>query len=117
MNSPNPSNELTPAAIAISLLGDGEDDAIGIDGTPDAVAVALFVAVVVIVDLMITGVAVAVDVIVTVVVSVLLGDVEPDVRLNITSPASMEKGDELPLVLVKQVLLNGFMLPQQKKGL
>ena len=36
--------------------------------------------------------------IVAVTVSVMLGDVEPDVRLYITNPASTENGAALPLV-------------------
>ena len=59
------------------------------------------------------GAAVTVDVVMIVAVSVLLGAVEPDVRLKITSPASMKNGDELPRVLIKQVLLYGSMLLQQ----
>ena len=42
---------------------------------------------------------------VTETVSVLLGDVEPDVRLKITNPESMENGELLPFVLNEQVLL------------
>ena len=132
ISSPSPSNELTPAATAVSILGDGEGDLVGQFGRPKAVAVAFAVTVVVTVDLRMTGVAVVVVVTVTlrltgaavvvvvtmtVAVSVLLGDVEPDVRLKMTSPASMKNGVELPLVLFKQVLVNGFMLPQQNKGL
>ena len=40
----------------------------------------------------------AVAMIVLVTVSVVLGDVEPDVRLYITSPASTENGAVLPFV-------------------
>ena len=38
---------------------------------------------------------------------VVLRDVEPDVALNITGPASMENGDVLPLVLLMQLLEAG----------
>ena len=117
MSSPSPSSELNPAAIAASPLDDDfEDDALDEDGGSDdaafAVAVTVTVAVVVAVNATLPG---AVDVITTVVVSVLLVDVEPDVRLLITSPASTENGRKLPLVPFKHVLLNGFMLPQQNK--
>ena len=117
ISSPSPSNELTPAAIAVSFLGDGEGDLIGQVGRLEAVVVAFAVTVVVTVDLRMTGAAVVVVVTITVAVSVLLGFVEPDVRFWMTSPASMKNGAWLPLVLLKQVLLNGFMLPQQNKGL
>ena len=86
----------------------------GLDAAAFAVAVAVKVAVVVAAD---TTVSQAMELTVTVVVSVLLGDVEPDVRLKITAPASMKNGEKLPLLPNKQVLLNGFMLPQQNKGL
>ena len=43
-------------------------------------------------------VVVFVAMIVAVTVSVMLGDVEPDVRLYITNPASTENGVALPLV-------------------
>ena len=47
----------------------------------------------------VTGtVVVFVAMIVVVTVSVMLGDVEPDVRLYITNPASTENGAALPLV-------------------
>lgn len=96
-SSPSPNNALTPPAIPTSLLDDdGDDGVVQLVGEPDDVAV-----------------AVTVDVTIIVAVSVLLGDVDPDVRLLITSPAPIENGDELPLVLTRQVLLNGFMLPQQ----
>ena len=38
---------------------------------------------------------------------VVLGDVEPDVGLNITGPASIENGDVLPLVRLMQLLVAG----------
>ena len=95
ISSPSPSTELSPAAIAVSFLGDGEGDLTGQDGRLEAivvafavdVAVAVAVAVVVTVDLRRTGAAVVVVVTMTVAVSVLLGDVEPDVRLKMTCPA------------------------------
>lgn len=43
---------------------------------------------------------------INVAVSVLLGDVEPDVRLKMTCPASTENGAVLPLVAVRHVLLD-----------
>ena len=55
------------------------------------------------------AVAVVVAVMVIEMVSVLLGAVEPDVRLKITSPASMDIGAVLPLVGVMHVLL--YALP------
>ena len=39
--------------------------------------------------------------------SVVLRDVEPDVGLNITGPASIENGDSLPLVLLMQLMVAG----------
>ena len=103
ISSPSPSNELIPAAIAVSFLGDGKGDLTGQDGRLEAVAVAFAVAfavavvvavvvafavaVVVTVDLRMTGAAVVVVVTMTVAVSVLLGDVEPDVRLKMICPA------------------------------
>lgn len=42
-------------------------------------------------------------------------DVEPDVGLNITAPASIENGDVLPLVRLMQLLVPGSDGPQQKK--
>ena len=91
ISSPSPSNELTPAAIAVSFLGDGEGDLTGQDGRLEAVvvtfAVAVAVTVAVTVDLRMTGAAVVVVVTMTVAVSVSLGDVEPDVRLKMTCPA------------------------------
>lgn len=109
-SSPSPNNALTPPAIPTSLLDDdGDDGVVQLVGEPDDVAVAIAVTV----DVTINEAVVAVDVTTIVAVSVLLGDVDPDVRLLITSPAPIENGDELPLVLTRQVLLNGFMLPQQ----
>ena len=60
-------------------------------------------------------VAVAVAVMVTVASFVLLGNVEPDVRLKMTSPTSIGNGAVLPLVAVLQVLLNGLPWLQQNK--
>ncbi len=53
----------------------------------------------------IVAMAVVVAVMVIEIVSVLLGDVEPDVRLKITCPASMDIGAVLPFVGVMHVLL------------
>ena len=46
---------------------------------------------------------------------VVLRDVEPDVGLNITGPASMENGDVLPLVRLVQLLVAESAWPQQKR--
>ena len=65
-------------------------------------------------DAVTVAVAVTVVVVVAEMVSVLLlGDVEPDVRLYITSPAGMENGEWLPLVLNLQVVLEVSDSPQQ----
>ena len=111
MRSASPRNELITAATAVSFLDDENGDLIEPDGTLSEVIVAFAVTVFVTVDLAMAAVVVFVVVIVT--VSALLGSVEPDVRLKMIWPASTEKGEKLPLVLVRQVLLNGFMLPQQ----
>ncbi len=66
---------------------------------------------------MVIGAAISVPVIVSEVVSVLFGEVEPDVRLKITSPASTKKGKELPLVLMRQVLVvESISLQQNRKA-
>ena len=77
-----------------------------IERGPDDIAVAVTV------DVTIEA-FVAVDVMVIVAVSVVLGDVDPDLRSLITGAALIKNGDELPLVLTRQVSLNGFMLLQQ----
>ena len=77
------------AVIATSFSGDDDvgSDEVLVVGESDA---GLQVA---------TGtVVVFVAMIVAVTVSVILGDVEPDVRLYITNPASTENGASLPLV-------------------
>lgn len=51
---------------------------------------------------------------VTVDVSLILGEVEPDVRLNITLPAGTANGAELPSVLLMQLLEDELPGPQQK---
>lgn len=68
-SSPDPNTPPTTAPVTVSPLDD--DDALWAEGESVAVVV-----------------AVAVTVIVTGAISVLLGDVEPDVRLKITFPAS-----------------------------
>ncbi len=50
----------------------------------------------------------------TVVVSLLLGEMEPDVRLNITFPACTGNGAVLPSVLLMQALVDELPAPQQK---
>ena len=115
-SSPNPSKALIPAAIAMSLLDDGDDDVMRLDWLHDSAAAAASVAVTlfrVVGEAAIPGTAVTVDVDTAVVVSVSFGNVEPDVRLKMICPASMKNGDELPLVLTKQLLLAGSMLLQQ----
>ena len=105
--SPSPSNALTaPVAVTSFFNDDGDDGVVQIEGEPGDVAVAVVVDVTM-------EVLVAADVTMTVTVSVVLGDVDPDVRLLITSPASIKNGAELPLELIRQVLLNGSMLLQQ----
>ena len=54
------------------------------------------------------------DDIVTVIVSLLLGEVEPDVRLNITLPAGTGNGAVLPRVLKSHALVDELPGPQQK---
>ena len=56
-----------------------------------------------------------IEVIVTVVVMVSLGEVEPDVRLNITFPARMGKGSVLPCVAVIHVFVDELPGPLQQK--
>ena len=51
----------------------------------------------------------------TVVMSLLLGQVEPDVRLKITLPASTGNGAVLPRVLVVHALVDVLNDPQQKE--
>lgn len=85
----DPRSALMLAVIATSFSGDDDvgSDEVLVVGESDA---GLQVA---------TGtVVVFVAMIVAVTVSVILGDVEPDVRLYITNPASTENGASLPLV-------------------
>ena len=100
-SSASPSRPLTPALTAVPILDDedDDDDELLLAGRESSADVAAF------------AVAVAVTVVVTVtgVVSVLLGDVEPDVRLKITDPASTKIGAVLPFVAVIHVLL--YALP------
>ena len=84
----DPRSSLMPAAIATSFSEDDDDDderLVVAESDADA-------------KVAIDTVAVFVAVIVAVTVSVMLGDVEPDVRLYITNPASTENGAALPLV-------------------
>lgn len=111
-SSASPSAPPTPAPIAASFVDDDCDDECDSDTDDEVLLIGLgldasVVAVVV---------TVAVAVIVTVASFVLLGDVEPDVRLKITSPAGMPKGDVLPLVAIMQVSLEGSTWLQQNKG-
>ena len=98
-SSPSPSVTPSPAPIAVSLLDDDDIDVFWTEEDTDG---------------KVNGVAVAVTV--TVAVFVLLGDVEPDVRLKTTSPASMKKGAVLPLLAVMHVLLNGLTWLQQDRN-
>lgn len=106
--SANPNSPLNPAPIATSLsdVDDDEDDAFS-EAQPDIDA--FFVAV---------TVAVEITVVATVAVIVLLrlGDVEPDVRLNITNPASTQKGALLPLVGTQHVSFPEMPSSQQNLG-
>lgn len=107
ISSPSPSGPPTPAPIAASVVDDDDDDDDAVPWTGrEFVAEAVAV----------TVIGAAVAVIVTGATFVLLGDVEPDVRLKITSPALMKNGDVLPLVATLQVLLDGSAWPQQKTG-
>ena len=87
-----PNSALMLAAIATSFSDDDDDEDDGSDeilvaGKSDADAMVA------------TGpITVLVAMIVAVTVSVMLGEVEPDVRLYITNPASTENGAALPLV-------------------
>lgn len=94
MRNPRPRNPLIPALIATSFL-DGGAVWVGDEFDADPVAVAVTVVVAETVFVFrghIDTVAVVVTVVVAETVSVLLGDVEPDVRLKITSPAGTGKG-------------------------
>ena len=51
---------------------------------------------------------------VTVAISVLLGEMEPDVRLNITRPAGTGNGSVVPPVLLMHALVDELPGPQQK---
>ena len=100
MRNARPSGTPTPAPIATSLLEEEEGQFNG-----DASAAEEAVAVIV-----------AAALTVTVSVFVLLGDVDPDVRLKITCPALTGKGLLLPLVGMRQVLLNGSDWLQQNRN-
>ena len=92
----SPRKPLTPALTAVPVFDDDDDDdevllaerAFGADTIDVAVAVAITVVVTV-----------------TEVVSALLGEVEPEVRLKMTDPASTKIGAVLPFVAVSHVLL------------
>ena len=100
-SSNSASAPLTPAPTAVPVLDDDDEEALVVDREVDA-------------D---TGPAVVtVAVTVTGVVSVSLGDVEPDVRLKITSPALMKNVAVLPLVGFKHVLLFAKPTPQRNTG-
>ncbi len=60
------------------------------------------------------SVTVVVDKFMTIDVSLLLGEVEPDVRLNMTLPACTGNGEKLPRVWLKHVPDEELPGPQQK---
>ena len=106
-SSTSPSNPLTTAPAAIPLFDD--DEVVLIEREVDAGAVATAETVVVIV----------IGTVVVIVIGatfVLLGDVEPDVRLKITCPASSGNGAWLPLVELMHVLLYGLPGLQQNRN-
>lgn len=91
-------------------MGKAEPDVVTV-----AVAVAVKVTVTVIVSLMLgKAKSDAVTVTVTETVSLVLGEVEPDVRLNITLPAWTGNGAELPRVLLTHSFVTELPNPQQK---
>lgn len=100
-SSTSPSNPLTTAPATIPRFDD--DGVVWVEREFDADAVA-------------NTVAVEVAVIVIGATFVLFGDVEPDVRLKITCPASTGNGAWLPLVEVMHVLLYGSPALQQNKN-
>ena len=59
-------------------------------------------------------VAVGIAVVVEITVA-LSGNIEPEVRLTIADPCSIENGDRLPFVLLVQEFLDGSAGPQQKR--
>lgn len=97
--SPSPSRTPTPAPIATLLLDDEKDGAVLVEEELNAEAV-----------------AVAVTVTVAEMVFALSSDVEPDVRLTITSPAWIKNGAVLPSVPTIQVSLEASTWLQQNKG-
>ena len=110
MRNATPSSALIPAPIATPRFDDDEDDEVlkedELDG--DANLAAVVVAVVV-------AVAMTVAVTVVLTVFVMLGDVEPDVRLKITNPASTKNGSLLPLVATQHDWLP--MIPWSQQNL
>ena len=115
-SSNSASAPLTPAPTAVPVLDeveeekeeeDDDDDDVGDDVDEEVLVVEREL------DAETGPKVVTVAVTVTGVVSVSLGDVEPDVRLNITRPASMKNGVVLPLVGFEHVLLLAKPGPQQ----
>ena len=98
---------LTPAPTAVPVLDDEDDDGDDDDDDKEALIVER------ILDAETGPAVVTVAVTVTREVAVSLGDVEPDVRLNITSPGSMKNGAVSPLVGFEHVLLFAKPAPQQ----
>lgn len=88
---------LAAIATPFSAAGDDDEDVVLTEAVFDANARVVAGAIVgVVINFVLQMVAVAVTVLVTIFVT--LGDVEPDVRLYITNPASTEKGAALPSV-------------------
>ena len=116
LSNASPDDAPTPTPTAIVLLDEDGDSwqAAGFDEVA-AIVDGAAVDVPVTVIMLLRGKAVpdVVTVTVTVTMSVLLGEVEPDVRLNITLPASTKNGAKLPRVLLIHSLLDELPGPQQ----
>ena len=102
-SSNSASAPLTPAPTAVPIFDDDDDD----DDDEEALVVNEEL------DAETGPAVVTVAVTVTGVLSVSLGDVEPDVRLKITSPALIKNVALPPLVGCKHVLLFANPTPQQ----
>ena len=115
MSNASPNGAPIPAPIAVSFPCDEwegmQEKVSDIDPLETALTVAVTVRVLgaaigviaVAVTVRVTGAADAVSDTVRNSSCVLSGDVEPDVRLKMTLPAGIWNGEELPLVLFKQV--------------
>ena len=98
---------LTPAPTTVPVLDEDDCDDGDSDNDEEGLVVEREV------DTETGPAAVTVAVTVPGVFSVILGDVEPDVRLKITSPASIKNGLVLPLVDMEHELLLAKPGPQQ----